>query len=93
VDLGLGFVLPEAEEERWGDLLLAFDIGVGDDFGIRTGADMASDDALWEEAVLCGVGYSRSFGHGGGVAGGWWLVMTRLSGLGRGGERDEDLSL
>lgn len=40
VDLGVEVVLPEAEEVRWGDLLLAFDIGVGDDLGIRTGADM-----------------------------------------------------
>ena len=34
-------MLPEAAEERWpGVLLPAFDMGVGDDLGIRTGADM-----------------------------------------------------
>ena len=34
-------LLPEAAEERWpGVLLPAFDMGVGDDLGIRTGADM-----------------------------------------------------
>ena len=34
-------LLPEAAAERWpGVLLLAFDMVVGDDLGIRTGADM-----------------------------------------------------
>jgi hypothetical protein len=65
-DLGVDVVLAEAETERWGDFELAFAIGVGDDLGMRTGADMA------------GVAVRRSERTSGrvktvvGAGAGWW---------------------
>jgi len=59
VDLEVEVLLPEAEEERCaGVLLLAFDMGVGDDLGIRTGADMVESteqifcDGRWRKRVI-----------------------------------------